>query len=119
MYHLRCGNCVHTLTGALKGWSDTEEESSSSEGAEEDSEIESDSTEHSYDKSSKGKKKGTASDKVTTSLHKLLSCKVCCFMLHPVRNSKVFRICRSYFRLSARASSVALHSPPASFQHTS
>jgi hypothetical protein len=90
MYYLRCGNCVHTPTGALKGWSDTEEESSSSEGAEEDSEIESDSTEHSDDKFSKDKQKGAASSKVTTSVYKLLSCKVCCFMLPPVRNSLVF-----------------------------
>jgi hypothetical protein len=69
---------VHILTGVLKGWSDTEEESSFSEGTEEDSEVESDSTEHSDEKSSKDKKKGAASNNVKPSVHEFLNCKLCC-----------------------------------------
>eukprot|EP00953_Heterococcus_sp_UTEX-ZZ885_P036665 18869-Heterococcus_DN1.PRE.1 len=60
--------------GVLKGWSDTEDESSSSEDTEEDSEVESDSTEHSDDKFSKDKKKGATSNKSVTVINVFVLC---------------------------------------------
>jgi hypothetical protein len=78
LYHelmclLRCGNCETSYAGALKGWSDTEEESSSSEDAE-DSESESESTERSDEKSNKEKKDDATSDKVQAAVRELIHC---------------------------------------------